>query len=234
MALEIHTEAQGPAPASIMLLKNLWGVTEKMKMRIRSLAILLIVIATLLCACSSIRVDNSEPAYNLIRHEYSQEDFLTVQAIFHVQRSFHSVSAKYLCGYAGMTLECKREIDDGNDYYVFLDDNIRCFVFVDSSDTVKEVLVVYRFSTIEEIQARISNEDPYSTFPNADDDRASVDLGKTDTNENTVLYFLSDGVVAATFYDAGSRPSFRIYSDDEWLDVYKDYGGYLILSIDKQ
>lgn len=205
-----------------------------MKMRIRSLAILLIVIATLLCACSSIRENNSEPAYNLIRHEYTQEDFLTIQAIFHVQRSFHPVSAEYLCGYTGMTLECKREMDGGNDYYVFLDDTIRCFVFVDSSDTVKNVLVVYRFSSIEEIQARITSDDPYSTFPNADDARASVDLGKTDTNENTVLYFLSDGVVTAIFYDDGSRPSFCIYSDDEWLDVYKDYGGYLILPIDKQ
>lgn len=204
-----------------------------MKMRSWPVLILIIVITLLFCACSSTQVDNSETAYNLIRHEYTQEDFLTIQAIFNVQRSFHSVSAEHLCGYTGMKLECKREIDEGKDYYVFLDDNIRCFVFVDSFDTVKNVLVVYRFSSIEEIQTRMISDDSYLTFPNTDDDRASVDLGKTDINENTVLYFLSDGVVAATFYDDNSRPSFCIYSDDEWLDIYTGYGGYLILPIDK-
>lgn len=187
-----------------------------------------------LSGCSHVRVDNSAACAELVRHNYNQEDFFTIQAIFNLQRSFHPVSARYLCDYEGLKLECRRSIAVGYDYYVLLDDTIRCFIFVDGGDNVQNVLVVYRFPALQDVQERCSSEKPFDSFPNADDNRVAIDLGSGPSGDmSTVVYFCSGGVVMATYQD-NAEPLYTVYTDDEWAQVFSDHGGYQILPIDKQ
>lgn len=197
-----------------------------------TLAVCLIV-AIFLGACASVRVDNDAASAELVRHNYNQEDFFTIQAIFNVQRSFHPVSVDYLCDYEGLQPECKREVEDGYDYYVLLDHTIRCFIFVDDKDDVQNVLVAYRFPTLQDVQERCGSEKPLDRFPNFDDNRVAIDLGTTPSGISTVVYFCADGVVTAT-YQNGAEPCYTFYTDDAWEASYSEIGRYHILPIDKQ
>ena len=190
-------------------------------------------VAIFLSGCASVRVDNSVASAELVQHNYNQEDFFTIQAIFQVQRSFHTVSVSYLCEYEGLQLECKREIADGYDYYVLLDHTIHCFIFVDNKDDVQNVLVTYRFPTLQDVQERCGSENPYDQFPNFEDGRVAIDLGTNPAGSSEVVHFCSDGVVMATFQN-GAKPHYTFYTDDEWEAAYPEITGYHILPIDKQ
>ncbi len=41
-----------------------------------------VFVATFLSGCASVRVDNSVASAELVQHNYNQEDFFTIQAIF--------------------------------------------------------------------------------------------------------------------------------------------------------
>ena len=193
----------------------------------------LALVTALFCGCSTVRVDNAAASADLVRHNYNQEDFFTIQAIFNVQRSFHPVSASYLCDYEGLKLECKREIPDGYDYYVLLHDTIRCFIFVDDEDDVQQVLVAYRFPTLADVQSRCNSADSNQAFPTYDDDRVSVTIGRDPSGTKTVLYFCSDGVLTATYQD-DAEPLYQAYTDDALAQAYPPLSSYQILPIDKQ
>lgn len=194
---------------------------------------LCLLAAAFLVSCSTVRVDNSTAATELVRHSYNQENFFTIQAIYQVQRSFHTVSASYLCKYESLQLECKREIVNGHSYYVLLDNTIRCFIFVDDKDDVQNVLVTYRFPTLQDVQERCDSEKPYDQFPNFEDSRVAIGLGTDPAGTSEVVYFCSDGVVMAA-YQNDAEPRYTFYTNDEWELAYPEITEYHILPIDKQ
>lgn len=190
------------------------------------------IAAVCLLGCTYTHVDNNLSADALLSKHYNQEQFFTIQAIYNVQKSFHPVAAEYLCDYENMRLECKREIENGFDYYVLAGKTIRCFLFVDDEDNVENIVVVYRFPSVEDVRSRSGSNTPFGAFPNFDDYRSSINLRESNNETDTLVFFCSDGVVVARDI-GGDSFALDTYTDEAWEDCFTEFGGYLILGIDK-
>ena len=204
------------------------------------LSVFLAILVLSLSGCNQthIQVDNITPLSELQTEEYNQEQFYTIQAIFNVQRSFHKVSAQYLCDYEGITLDFKRSIAQ-NDYYVLHHgQTVRCYIFTDEEDNVREVLVMRDIPSIQEAMECKEEQQAFG-FPFPPSQYATLSLNLTSALEidrQVVQYFLRDGILLAETHNLGQdteTTKFTFYTDEEWAQLAIDYGGYVILPMDK-
>lgn len=205
------------------------------------LSVFLMVLSIFLPGCNQrqMQINNVTPFSELQTEQYNQEQFYTIQAIFYAQQPFHKVAAQYLCDYEDITLEFKRSTDQ-NDYYVLHhEETVKCFIFTDKEDNVREVLVMRDIPSIQETKEFIEKQKALGfSFP--DHYYSScLSLDITPIMEKKIRitqYFLSDGVLLEETRNPGEdteTTSYLFYTDEEWALIASECGGYAILPIDK-
>lgn len=211
---------------------------QKVILAISILLLLAVIITVFLLRESSIEVNNTTPAEELVSKHYDIEKELLAKAIFYVRDGFEDVNARDLAKEVGMKLECKRQISDTQFYYLILG-YYRCFIIVDEKDIVQEVLTVRDFPTIEQTQEWLNRDDPYfdgSILETGEYEFCDLyrDIGGTSRIINT-LFTLQDGAMIMEWGGDPEKARYTFYTDEEWRQAYLDwYGAFVILPIDKQ
>lgn len=135
----------------------------------------------------------------------------------------------------GLTLECKRQSEEQEFYYLIYGSSYRCFIFVDSEEIVQNVIVVWKFATIEQTKEHIASLDSNTSILESPQ-YGYCDLWR-DCGGSSVyricLFILKDGVMLIKSADPYKYPHYFYFTDEEWSLVCEEWYGFRILPIDK-
>lgn len=187
------------------------------------------------CNNTTIKIDNTTPAEQIVSQKYGLEKQLLAKEIFYVRRGFRDVNAFDLAKEVGIQLECKRQISENQFYYVVLGD-YQCFIIVDERDTVQDVITIRNFPTIAQTKQWLERDENEIYITDATE-YGFCDLWRTCGSSSVYLNYLftlKDGVMILRTTGKIENAQYLFFTDEEWQQVYKDWDGFVILPIDKQ
>ncbi|MBQ6430695.1 MAG: hypothetical protein IJJ99_02300 [Oscillospiraceae bacterium] len=203
------------------------------------LLLLLISLFLYFCNNTSVPVDNERTLSEIQTCTCSIKEMLLAEAIFNVRDDFEDVDAAELAHDAGLKLECRRQTAPNEFYYAIGYGTYRCFVFTDANNIVDRVLYCTEFRTIADIQKEIDQVNAagldFYTSNEYGLAEIGIELGNF-TGGYTREYILADGVliVETPFMNGGDETTYHFFTDEEWSLAREQWGGYIILPIDKQ
>lgn len=212
----------------------------KQKLIVLAIILLLVLLAIILYLasgnyCTAIEINNTTPV-SKIATEYNLEKLLLIEAIFYVRSGFEDVNGFDLAKEVEVKLECKRQVSDTQFYYVVVGDGYKCFIVTAEKDIVQEVLVVRDFASIAQTKEYIEKYGSEISIVDTTAFRFCEiwrDCGYSSVYKNS-LFILQDGVMIMQTLGNKENARYIYFTDEEWQQVYEDWGGFLILPIDKQ
>lgn len=203
------------------------------------LSLLLVGLLAFFYQTLTVPVDNERPLDEIQKSNCYIKEMLLAEAIFNVRDGFENVDAAELARAADLKLECRRQISPTEFYYVVGYGTYRCFIFTDAENIVDRVLYCTAFRTIADVRKEIDRSNTAGwNFYRSDEyglAEIGIELGNL-TRGVKREYILADGVliIEAPFVADETEITYLFFTDEEWQSAREQWGGYMILPIDKQ